>query len=534
MASQQHDAMQIAVEDRVASKLYVYFDLVADKIHSVHNSGGKVMIYCRAGMSRSASLCIAYFMRHKGMNLEEAFEYVKTCRPIIHPNVGFMRQLREYEAKVLARKSRQKLDIVANPTAAGIKRKHSTAMGKGALVIGEPLPELVYAEELVCDEIDVPKLEEIPKRPKPRILKPKPWVPDRLMESYHIHTVQVLGDSKLDTIEEPSMTLNKSSTLSSRTQTPIKGRRRHLSKQKNATIGISKDVLGVAQSRCDTPLIDVCPAVHDGSQIKDQNGIIPTTHQPTAPPRRKPFTKVNMESTKIPVSSLTVPMGMCAEFKKGQRLGDLFSREKAITLSSFMTGCKGEGVLVAATEHQELILECCSDSILSDISIQPVITSSNQTSDARSCNTNNSSQIDYTSYRNVSNKNISRHSSCLSSNSRHSYSSQRHQPYPSNITSSRFKVNSSSDCDHHFSSLSERARCIICPPQTGVATVCLPQLYECSGIYRRQNLPGNLTDTASISHIKEPPPLPSVSNVPSRFSSMSSSQRYINILRLTR
>ena len=35
MARQQHDAMQIAVEDRVASKLYVYFDLVADKIHSV-------------------------------------------------------------------------------------------------------------------------------------------------------------------------------------------------------------------------------------------------------------------------------------------------------------------------------------------------------------------------------------------------------------------------------------------------------------------------------------------------------------------
>lgn len=531
MASQKHDAMQIAVEDRVASKLYVYFDLVADKIHSVHNSGGKVMIYCRAGMSRSASLCIAYFMRHKGMNLEEAFEYVKNCRPIIHPNVGFMRQLREYEAKVLARNSRQKLNIVANPTAAGVKRKHSTAMGRGPLVIGEPLPDILYAEEQVCDEIDVPILEEIPKRPKPRILKPKPWMPDRLMESYQIHTVQVLGDSKLDTIEEPSMALDK--TLSNRTQTPNKGRKRHLSKQKNATVGISKEVLAVAQSRCDTPLIDVCPAAQDKSHLKEPNGIIPTTHQPTAPPRRKPFTKVNMESTKIPVSSLTVPMGMCAEFKKGQRLGDLFSREKAITISSFMTGCKGEGVLVTATEHQELILECCSDSILSDISIQPVITSSNPTSDARSCNTNNSSQIDLTSSRNDSNKNISRHSLCSSSNSRHSYSSQRHQPYPSNITSSRFKITSSSACDNEFSSLNERARSMICPPLTGVATVCIPQVYECSGIYRRQNLPGNLTDTASISHFKEPPPLPSVSNVPSRFSSMSSSQRYINKLRLT-
>ena len=534
MASQQHDAMQIAVEDRVASKLYVYFDLVADKIHSVHNSGGKCMIYCRAGMSRSASLCIAYFMRHKSMNLEEAFQYVKTCRPIIHPNVGFMRQLREYEAKVLARISRQKLNDMPNPTAAGIKRKHSTAMGRQPLVVGEPMPDICYAEESICDDIDVPILEEIPKRPKPRIMKPKPWMPQRLMESYQIHTVQVLGDSKLDTIEEPSLALSKTPSISSRTQTPNKGRRRHNSRHKKATIGISKEVLGVAQSSCDTPLIDVCPMASDGSQLKEQNGNLMTTNQPTAPPRRKPFTKVNMESTKIPVSSLTVPMGMCAEFKKGQRLGDLFSREKAITLSSFMTGCKGEGVLVTATESQELILECCSDSILSDISIQPVITSSNQKSDARSCNTNNSSQIDLTSSRNVDNKNISRHSLCSSNNSRHSYASQRHHPYPSTITSSKFKITSSSASDNEFSSLKERARFTICPPQTGVATVCLPQVYESSGIYRRQNLPGNLTDTASISHFKEPPPpLPSVSNVPSRFSSMSSSQRYINIFRLT-
>ena len=52
LAYQKQDAIQIAVEDRVASKLYVYFDMVADKINSVHKSGGKVLIYCRAGMSR--------------------------------------------------------------------------------------------------------------------------------------------------------------------------------------------------------------------------------------------------------------------------------------------------------------------------------------------------------------------------------------------------------------------------------------------------------------------------------------------------
>jgi atypical dual specificity phosphatase len=100
MAYQLTDCLQIAVEDRIASKLYVYFDLVADKINSIHLADGKLMIYCRAGMSRSASLCIAYFMKYHGMTVDEAYQYVRARRPIIHPNIGFMRQLRDYEKRL--------------------------------------------------------------------------------------------------------------------------------------------------------------------------------------------------------------------------------------------------------------------------------------------------------------------------------------------------------------------------------------------------------------------------------------------------
>ena len=38
-AYQKQECMQIAVEDRVCAKLYVYFDMVADKIHSVLGKG---------------------------------------------------------------------------------------------------------------------------------------------------------------------------------------------------------------------------------------------------------------------------------------------------------------------------------------------------------------------------------------------------------------------------------------------------------------------------------------------------------------
>ena len=142
-----------------------------------------------------------------------------------------------------------------------------------------------------------------------------------------------------------------------------------------------------------------------------------------------------MEPTKIPVSCLTIPLGMCAEFRKGQKLGNLFSRETAISISSHMTGCKGEGVLIAVQVSEEIVLECCSVSMPSDVSSQTVITSSNlaDASLLKSFNTNTSPHAAINSCRNDSNSK-SRHSLSSSSNSRHSYS-QRHHPYSSSINS---------------------------------------------------------------------------------------------------
>ena len=100
VAYQKQDTIQIAVEDKVGAKLNIYFDLIADKIHQVHLAGGKILIYCRAGQSRSATLCIAYFMKYHDMKYEQAFQFVKARRPIIHPNRGFISQLRGYEEKL--------------------------------------------------------------------------------------------------------------------------------------------------------------------------------------------------------------------------------------------------------------------------------------------------------------------------------------------------------------------------------------------------------------------------------------------------
>lgn len=69
---------------------------------SVKECCGRVLVHCQAGISRSATICLAYLMMKKRVKLEEAFEFVKQRRSIISPNFSFMGQLLQFESQVLA------------------------------------------------------------------------------------------------------------------------------------------------------------------------------------------------------------------------------------------------------------------------------------------------------------------------------------------------------------------------------------------------------------------------------------------------
>lgn len=63
------------------------------------------MFFClflkiQAGVSRSASICIAFVMRAMKLRYEEAFKVVHKARPIIQPNSGFVTQLFKYETQL--------------------------------------------------------------------------------------------------------------------------------------------------------------------------------------------------------------------------------------------------------------------------------------------------------------------------------------------------------------------------------------------------------------------------------------------------
>ncbi|KPP68706.1 dual specificity protein phosphatase 14-like [Scleropages formosus] len=97
--------VKVPLADMPHSPISLYFDSVADKIHSVGRKRGAVLVHCAAGVSRSASLCLAYLMKYHRVSLAEAHAWVKARRPVIRPNGGFWRQLIEYERKLFGRNS---------------------------------------------------------------------------------------------------------------------------------------------------------------------------------------------------------------------------------------------------------------------------------------------------------------------------------------------------------------------------------------------------------------------------------------------
>jgi len=83
----------IPMDDSPSQDLLSNLPEALNFIHSELEQGHTVLVHCAAGISRSASVVIAYLMMTRGMTLAEAYQYVKSRRPIVEPNPGFIQQL---------------------------------------------------------------------------------------------------------------------------------------------------------------------------------------------------------------------------------------------------------------------------------------------------------------------------------------------------------------------------------------------------------------------------------------------------------
>ena len=258
------------------------------------------MVYCRAGMSRSATLCIAYFMRYHNMTMDEAFQFVKEKRPIIHPNPGFLRQLKQFEAKLHNRRS-------------GLKRKFEE----------NDYSYAQFEECIAFEDTNFEDLVVIKPRPKPRIMKPKLVTPENsdmpleIAQSYCMTDITVcLADDQIPSIAQfvPSKSKSvrtkrpggshhgtkpsvrpKSMVQPVRPRTPAG----HLGQDNIISNWGYHDPMAVAESIEPVPMETITP------RGKDPSGSF----------KKRPFSKIS-EPQKVAVSYQTFPWAFCEPFTK--------------------------------------------------------------------------------------------------------------------------------------------------------------------------------------------------------------------------
>ena len=122
---------------------------------SVRLNNGKVLVHCQAGVSRSATICIAYLMYHKRVPMEQAYDYLKGRRSVIAPNVNFMCQLMEYEAELALTEQQERERAKAKKPTLKLTLTPLTPVGcnqeAGVFVFDSPLtPISPLAQSPVC------------------------------------------------------------------------------------------------------------------------------------------------------------------------------------------------------------------------------------------------------------------------------------------------------------------------------------------------------------------------------------------------
>ncbi|KAI7792203.1 putative dual specificity protein phosphatase 16, partial [Triplophysa rosa] len=92
--------LRVPVNDSFCEKILPWLDRSVDFIEKAKASDGRVLVHCLAGISRSATIAIAYIMKRMNMTLDEAYRFVKEKRPTISPNFNFLGQLLDFEKKL--------------------------------------------------------------------------------------------------------------------------------------------------------------------------------------------------------------------------------------------------------------------------------------------------------------------------------------------------------------------------------------------------------------------------------------------------
>ena len=95
------EVLKYELKDDYTCNISLYFE----EIGYIINNKQPVLVNCMAGVSRSATIVIAYIMKYYKLNLRDTFLYVRKQRNQICPNKKFMEYLLEYEKEIFKKNS---------------------------------------------------------------------------------------------------------------------------------------------------------------------------------------------------------------------------------------------------------------------------------------------------------------------------------------------------------------------------------------------------------------------------------------------
>lgn len=130
------DYLNVRVYDDEKTNLLKHWDNTFKYITQAHKTGSKVLVHCKMGVSRSASVVIAYAMKAYAYNFSTALRYVKLRRNCIKPNKSFLQQLETYQGMLDAMKNKEKLQRSKSET----NLRTSSAKDGRLLPGSEPTP----------------------------------------------------------------------------------------------------------------------------------------------------------------------------------------------------------------------------------------------------------------------------------------------------------------------------------------------------------------------------------------------------------
>lgn len=91
---------RVDVDDLDDQPINQYFEGSLKFMKDAIDKGHTVFVHCSKGVSRSSTIVLAYLISYHKYSLKDALNFIKTKRPMVQPNCGFVSKLIDFEKTV--------------------------------------------------------------------------------------------------------------------------------------------------------------------------------------------------------------------------------------------------------------------------------------------------------------------------------------------------------------------------------------------------------------------------------------------------